>query len=111
MLSNGMDFSYVRKFELFRQMKEKFCYVALDFEEEMMTAKSSPSKFDDDYELPDGTIMKVRDERFHSPEALFRPALMVCLFISYSSFFLFIEFNLFRVQTVEVFTKYYTMQS
>jgi actin-related protein len=58
--------------DVVRDIKEKLCFVSLDYKADSADTASVVSK---DYELPDGKTISLGKERFRAAEALFDPSL------------------------------------
>jgi actin len=71
----GQTFASSAEREIVRDIKEKLSYIALDYEAELQSYEKSAQN-DKPYELPDGQVITVRDQRFRCPELLFRPSLI-----------------------------------
>ena len=113
LIERGYSLATTTEREIVRDMKEKLCYVALDFQNEMETTPQysktvtlgyydthqtaglcyesrystvgyydipestvPPSLLETNYDLPDGEVFTVGNERFRCPEALFQPSFL-----------------------------------
>eukprot|EP01134_Creolimax_fragrantissima_P000334 CFRG0334T1 len=75
MLMRGYAFNQTADFETVRQIKEKHCYVAYNVDQEKRLADET-TVLSETYELPDGRVVRIGEERFSAPEALFQPHLI-----------------------------------
>lgn len=70
---SGISLSSSAEREIVRDIKEKKCYVALDYASEMKAFAESATK-DVQFEMPDGHIITIGNQQFRCPELLFQPS-------------------------------------
>jgi len=58
--------------ELVRSLKEKACFVSLDYKEDLKRSE----QYIKQYSMPDGSMITLSQQRFEVPEALFNPSLI-----------------------------------
>lgn len=75
MTERGYYFDTPSEQEMAPDIKEKLCYVAQDFTEEMALSEKN-KEIEKQYELPDGRQIVLGSERFRCSEALFQPSLV-----------------------------------
>ncbi|KAI0982083.1 hypothetical protein GJ496_004188 [Pomphorhynchus laevis] len=71
---HGYAFNHSADFETARMIKEKFCYVAYDLDQEQKLAQET-TVLTKRYQLSDGREIKLGTERFEAAEVLFQPRL------------------------------------
>ncbi|XP_045915964.1 uncharacterized protein LOC123977384 [Micropterus dolomieu] len=70
----GVCMRTTAEMEIVREMKEKCCCVALNYEAELSCGGSSCREMH--YTMPDGQVVTLGMERFRAPEILFKPELI-----------------------------------
>ncbi|MEN2497407.1 MAG: hypothetical protein MHMPM18_001793 [Marteilia pararefringens] len=72
LMESGLSLTSSAEREIVRDIKEKMCYIALDYEEELKKG----SELNQVYELPDGQRYTIGKQRIQCPEVLFKPDLI-----------------------------------
>mmetsp|Transcript_42372 Transcript_42372/g.64117 ORF Transcript_42372/g.64117 Transcript_42372/m.64117 type:complete len:257 (+) Transcript_42372:3-773(+) len=73
LMERGYSFTTSSEREIVKDIKEKLGYVSLDYASEVAVDSAENEKT---YELPDGNIITIGNERFRCPEVLFQPELI-----------------------------------
>lgn len=72
---SGINMTSTAEFDIVKDIKEKKCYIALDYEAEMQAFMNDKSKVTS-YELPDGTVITFGNQQIRCPEVLFQPKIL-----------------------------------
>lgn len=76
LMEGGVSLTTSAEREIVRDIKEKLCYVATNYDEEMEKYTVRKNEMQQVYELPDGLKIHIGNESFRCPEALFKPSLL-----------------------------------
>lgn len=68
----GFEFSDSTQMEVVREIKEKLSYITINFDDELAKCSES-SELQKSYDLPDGRVITVGNERFRCGEVIFKP--------------------------------------
>ncbi|KAJ5075064.1 actin-7-related [Anaeramoeba ignava] len=69
-------FTHSLEKQVFQEIKEKICYVDMDFNDKMEIPFQSNLENEIDFDLGDGNVIKLGNERIKCPEAFFKPLLI-----------------------------------
>jgi len=72
---SGVSLTSTAEFDIVKDIKEKKCYVALNYDEEMKAFENDKTK-ETTYELPDGKVITFGNQQIRCPEVLFRPSMI-----------------------------------
>jgi actin-related protein len=70
----GYSFTSTAERDIVQDVKEKLCFVSNEFDVDMKSSETGD--IEKSYELPDGQIITLGNERFRVPEVLFEPSMI-----------------------------------
>lgn len=72
---SGVALTSTAEFDIVKDIKEKKCYVALNYDEEMKAFETDKTK-ETTYELPDGKVITFGNQQIRCPEVLYKPSIL-----------------------------------